>query len=156
MYILSYLVKCEPPQLSYIGSNGKGFCELAPDGNPDNFVTAVFDDKPFAYIQSCPEDEIRYLKFCLPICPESTVQENDRCVCKDENHRLLGDKCQEIIEPPSGMYYDIDQLVYLNCPIGCIACEKMDCIDCAPGYVKIVTSTGSACRKNSPLIVCDS
>ena len=54
------------------------------------------------------------------------------------------------------MYYDTDALVYLNCPIGCLSCEKLDCIDCAPDYVKVVTSTSSVCRKNSPLIVCDS
>ena len=54
------------------------------------------------------------------------------------------------------MYIDEENKIFRNCEIGCYSCNNMNCLSCVPGYVKIVTSSGSVCRKNSPQIVCDS
>ena len=54
------------------------------------------------------------------------------------------------------MYYNPEHKTYLNCPIGCLTCNKDHCLSCAPGYLQVITGTGSTCRKNNPQIVCDS
>ena len=53
------------------------------------------------------------------------------------------------------MYIDPEIKVYRNCPIGCNSCDKMNCLSCVPGYIQIITSSNSVCRKNSPQIICD-
>ena len=45
---------CPGEQVTAIGNDGRGYCMIVNDGNPGNYIPAVYNSKPFAYVLSCP------------------------------------------------------------------------------------------------------
>ena len=61
---------CPEGWLRFINNGGRAFCQVpTEEKSPNNFVTGVHNNKPFALILSCPEDSFRYLDKCIKTCP---------------------------------------------------------------------------------------
>ena len=79
---------------------------------------------------------------------------NGVCKCRTNGQVHFDGSCRSDPNPDIGYYYSNDYQTYINCGVGCATCDKNHCLSCSNGYVLVVSSGGSTCRRNSDLFVC--